>query len=130
VFNPIRVLTAEEADMVLEHRNDPRIDRILAEDMPVVAAPAEPVTPGVTFEQPPAVPVAAPVQVAAPVAAAPAAQEPKPARKPRAAAPVAPAPVVAPPVQAAPTAPTGLTVEADDDFDAALDAELEGLMGK
>lgn len=151
IYNPIRALTDDEAELVLAHREDPRIDRILAEDVVPAAAPAEPEKPAIAFEQPPAQPAAvqpavAPVvaPVAQPAAATPKVTAPRPSRAKPAAAPAAaptggfggtptpaPATAAAPAVASSPVQPSGLEAPADSaEFDAALEAQLEGLMGK
>ena len=119
-FTPIRALTDEEALMVMEHRNDESIDRILAENAPVLALP-EPSAPPLQFEQ-------APVQ-AAPVQAAPvqAAQQPKQAARTGAGGGFGGAPAPAP--QAAPQVVEDANVAAPADFDATLDEKLAKLMG-
>ncbi len=124
IFAPIRALTDPEAELVLAMRSDPRVDRILAEDVyePIEHQPEES-KPGLAFEQAPAAPAAAaPTPVAAPVVAAPArrrAAAPTPAAT---VTPAAPAPAVtgfgtaapaaapvaeAAPIAAAPVATTG-----------------------
>jgi len=145
-FSPIRALTDAEAAMVIQMRDDPSVDRILAEDTPIAAptAPA-PATPDMQFEQPVTAPQtttaspqtttraptttafggtpavgAAGVATPAPTAAA---TTTKSARTPRAPKPAAPAQVANTSADPSPTAP------GDDDFNAALDAELDNLMG-
>jgi hypothetical protein len=132
VLRPIRALTDAEAEKVLEHRNDPRTDRILAEDMPVAPAGGAPASApdAMKFEQASAPTAtgfggAAPAPAAAPV-------ETKPARKSRATAPVdtgvaagvstgfgASAPVSAPQDHPAP---------APEVNDSVIDAQLDALM--
>lgn len=156
VFTPIRALTDEEAAVVVAHRNDPSIERILAENM-VSNGAAAPAQAPIQFEQPPQQPAPAalvtpqvtapPVQPQAPAAQAPATTAPKATRttKPKAAAPAAQvqAPVQTPvqaggfgPVSsagAANPAPANaapeITAGADAAFTDDLDKKLEALMG-
>ena len=51
-FKPIRPLTAEEADMVIEHQKSVQVDQILADAVENVLTPAEETPPGLAFEQP------------------------------------------------------------------------------
>jgi pyruvate/2-oxoglutarate dehydrogenase complex dihydrolipoamide acyltransferase (E2) component len=148
VLSPIRALTDAEADVVLELRKDPRVDRILAESE-YAPAPAEDAKPAMAFEQPAATP-------AQPVAQTQPEAQPEPVIKPSPRRAAKPAPVaaaepvvnagggfggpapetaavaqpVAQPVQtaAAPVAQAE-TAATGTDFDAQLDAELEALMG-
>lgn len=173
VFSPVRALTDEEADLVLAHLNESKVDQVIAaqDATPQIAA-----QPAVQFEQAPAqankLATVAPVQAqpvvqpsvapsaqtpapqvtaggfvattTAPVQAAPVQQvaqaQPAPAAKPKATKPKA-APAVTPEVTAAPAQAAGgfgaaapvtaadAPSTAPDDFDAALDAELNSLMG-
>jgi hypothetical protein len=148
VLSPIRPLTDDEADMVLALRNDPRVDRVLAETEYEQAPPAEQpagmafeqpttaaaaVTPQVTVGQdfgtkPATVAVVQPAQSAA-VEPPAAAIKPSPRAKPKL-APVAAAGGfggAGAPLQpeAEPAASTGAA-----SFDDALDAELAALMGE
>jgi hypothetical protein len=140
VFNAIRPLTDEEADRVIELRDDPRVGRILSEaEVSVEAAPAEP-----AFEQQPtgtarstgnggASFAPSPTTSSEPVKRAPAPAA-LPAHDPetgevKAEAPKrsykktpAPAPVAAPVEEE--DAPTSTS------FDDELDAQLDGLLPK
>lgn len=146
IFEAQRVLTDAEADLVLEHRADPRVDRILAEDS-FPAAPPSGTAPALVAPTPAPAPVVAPVVTAptpvpattppAPAVggfgAAPAAPAPQPAApKPRQtrvakaqAAMQAPAPAAAP---SAPEVPQGNGF--DPQVDADFDAKLEDLMSR
>lgn len=115
VFGAIRPLTDAEADTVIAMRNGRQVATILAEGSEMSAAPTVPAPAASVFEQPPATPVAAPV-VAAPVApVAPVVAAPAPVTV-APVAPVAPAPAAAPTMNA--------------DFEAQLDAALDGLLGE
>lgn len=146
-FSPIRALSDEEADQIIELQRDATIDRILAEDVgeAIAAGVAAAQEQGLQFEQAPA-PVqvqkpAAPVQQAAPAPA----QAPTgfgggaaPAAAPKA-APAQPAAAPAPKrasrgaAQAAEAATVTAApdpVVADAGFEASLDEKLAALMGE
>lgn len=107
-FGAIRPLSDAEADVVLAMRGERQVTTILAEGSEIAQPPAQVAAPAQVFEQPPAQPVAAPVQVA-PV-------QPKPVQS----APVAPPTNAAPPVTPPPAQPS--------DFEASLDAQLNLLL--
>lgn len=119
-FGAIRPLSDAEADVVLAMRNERQVTTILAEGSEVAQPPAQ-AAPALNqvFEQPPVTPVAPPV---APVAAAPVTPPVTPAPAAPTPAPVAAAPA---PVASAPSpAPSGVS----SDFEASLDAQLDGLL--
>lgn len=107
VFSPIRPLTDAEADMVLALRNDPRVDRILAEAPYEPAAPAAAEPPGMAFEQPAPAAAAVAAPAGAPKAPPPAAQTAAPAQAGGfgAAAPAQPAPAQPAPSKSATSKP-------------------------
>jgi hypothetical protein len=117
LFNAIRPLNDEESDLVLEMQGSEAVARVLADDLPAVAAPAA--APTQLFEQAPA---AAPIQQA-PVQQAPvqqAAPEPvKAAPIPTGFGGVAATPAAAPVEPAAPVSA---------DAQASLDAKLDALL--
>jgi hypothetical protein len=121
ILSAIRPLTDAEADAVLELRDSPAVARLLAEGSENAASPAALPPPAAIFEQPPA---------PKPVAVAPPAPPPAPA-------PVAPKPAasafggsdpVAPPKAPPPPAQAPAVVN-DSNFEAALDAQLNDLLG-
>jgi hypothetical protein len=114
VFSAIRPLTDDEAQRVLDLRNDPRTMRVLSETVEASAEPVQVAAPANVFEQPPQVAAPKPAPAPAPVVEA---EVEAPKRNYKKTAAPAPAPVVV--EEAAPTATS---------FDDELDAQLNSLL--
>jgi hypothetical protein len=78
VFTPVRALTDDEAKLVIEHRNDAKLDQIVAEQHEAAVPAQQPA--GIQFEQPPAGP--APAALVAPAATPAPTPAPAPAPTP------------------------------------------------
>jgi hypothetical protein len=126
VFTPVRPLTDEEADVIIELAGTAQVERILSEEVPVLSLPApteEPAKP--LFEAP------LPGQVTSPVIPAPV-QAPAPPPPPPP-PPAPPAPPAANPIGSAfgVSAPAASTngAAAPVDLNAELSARLDALLG-